>query len=70
MENHLVGTTVGVTVMATDPETEHTITYFPVTSDAHSAFFFVGRTDGVITLAQAVDYDPPANHREFSFGVI
>ena len=70
MENHSVGTTVGVTVIATDPEAEHTITYFPVTSDAESSFFSVGRTDGIIRLAQEVDYDPPANHREFSFRVI
>lgn len=68
-ENHPVGNTVGIIVVATDAETEHTISYFPDTSDPDSAFFSVGRTNGVITLAQAVDYDRPAMHRQLSFGV-
>lgn len=70
MENHPVGTRVGITLNATDiPEPEHTIGYFPETSDPDHSFFAVERTTGVITLAQPVDYDPPANHRDFSFRV-
>ena len=68
-ENHSVGTPVGIIVQATDPETEHSVTYFTVAGEPHSAFFSVGRTNGIISLAQAVDYDPPANHREFTFSV-
>ena len=70
MENHAVGTIVGITVMATDPETEHSISYFTDTRDAHSSFFSVGRTSGIVTLAQPVDYDPPSMHRQFSFRVM
>ncbi len=68
-ENYPVGNPVGVIVLATDPESEHSVTYFAEASDPHSAFFSVGRTNGVISLAQDVDYDPPANHREFTFRV-
>ena len=68
-ENFPVGNTVGITVSAPDPESAHTVGYFTEASDPHSSFFSVGRTTGVISLAQNVDYDPPANHREFTFRV-
>lgn len=68
-ENHVVGSSVGIVVLATDAEIEHTVTYFTETTDSGSAFFSVGRTSGVITLVQAVDYDRPALHREFNFRV-
>ena len=68
-ENHVVGSPVGVTVLAIDPEVEHTVTYFQNTGDADSAFFLVDQTSGMVQLAQFVDYDPPFNHRDFTFRV-
>lgn len=65
----MVGSPIGVIVLATDPEAEHSVAYFIDASSTHSAFFSVGRSNGVISLAQEVDYDSPANHREFTFQV-
>ncbi len=59
---------VGITVVAMDAEIEHTIMYDLVVSD-DSAFFSIDRTSGVVSLAHAVDYDPPANDRSFTFNV-
>ena len=64
-----VGSSIGITVSATDPEAGHTITYFTVSNDADSAFFHVGQSSGVFTLAHAVDADPPSSHSSFSFRV-
>ena len=64
-----MGTVVGITVMATDPETEHSVEYFPETADPDSSYFLVGRTSGIITLGQSVDYDPPQNNSQFTFRV-
>ena len=70
-ENHMVNSSIGITVIATDAETHHNISYFLDTNPPMSdwAFFHVGRTSGAITLNQAVDYDPPSMHRELSFRV-
>ena len=67
VENHVVGTAVGITVQAMDPEVEHTVRYFTEASDAGSRFFSVDQSTGVISLDQNVDYDPPSNHRDFTF---
>lgn len=69
MENHPVNTPVGITISASDPAEGHSVTYFAETSDAESAFVLINQISGVVTLAQAVDYDPPLNHRQFSFRV-
>lgn len=68
VENHPVGTMVGITVSATDQE-GHSVTYFTEVADAGSRFFSVNQNTGVISLTQNVDYDPPANHRDFTFRV-
>ena len=68
-ENLAVGTAIGITVSATDPEPGHTVTYFSVSSDTQSAFFHVDQTSGSITLAHSLDADPPTSHSSFSFRV-
>jgi hypothetical protein len=68
-ENHRIGTPTGVVLLANDAEPDHMITYFTESGDPSSAFFSVERTTGVLSLAQAVDYDPPAMHRLFTFRV-
>ena len=68
-ESLAVGTAIGITVSATDPEPGHTVTYFSVSSDTQSAFFHVDRTSGSITLAHSLDADPPTSHSSFSFRV-
>lgn len=65
----MLGTTIGLTVLATDPEVEHNITYFTEATDIGSRFFSVGQTTGMITLSQEVDYDVPASHMDFTFRV-
>ena len=70
LESLAVGSAIGITVSATDPEPGHTVTYFSVSTDTNSAFFHVDRSSGVITLAHAVDADPPTSHSSFSFRVI
>jgi len=67
VENHMVGTIIGITVQAMDPEVEHMVRYFTEVSDAGSRFFSVDQSTGVISLTQNVDYDPPSSHREFTF---
>lgn len=69
-ENSLtIGDPIGLTVLATDPETEHSLGYFIDASNPHSVYFSVDRTSGVVSLAQAVDYDPPLSHRLLLFAV-
>ena len=70
MENTPIGTHTGITVVANDPEPEHTITYFPVTSDPQSVFFVVERLTGAINVGQPIDADPLPSHTVFTFGVI
>lgn len=57
-------------MVATDPEIEHTVSYFPVTSDADSVFFVVERATGAINVGQLIDADPLPSHISFTFGVI
>lgn len=68
-ESQTVGSSIGVTLSATDPEPGHTVTYFSVSSDAHSAFFQIDQSSGSITLAHSLDADPPTSHSSFSFRV-
>ena len=68
-ETHPVGTPIGITVSATDPEVGHTVTYFTLASEADSAFFSVGQTSGVISLTNGLDADPPTGHSTFQFSV-
>ena len=64
-----MGSPIGITVSATDPEPGHTVTYFTVSADTQSAFFHVDQSSGEITLAHEVDADPPTSHSSFSFRV-
>ena len=68
-ETQAVGSAIGVTVSATDPEPGHTVTYFSISSDTNSAFFHVDQSSGSITLAHSVDADPPTSHSSFAFRV-
>ena len=68
-ESHTVGSPIGITVSATDPEPGHSVTYFSVSSDTDSAFFLVNPSSGVLTLAHRLDADPPTSHSSFSFRV-
>jgi len=66
-EDHAVGTAIGITISATDPE-GHNIRYSINPSAAtDSALFRVDETSGMISLAQALNYDNPERHRNLSF---
>ena len=66
-EDHAVGTAIGITISATDPE-GHNVRYSVTPSAAtDSALFRVGETNGMISLAQQLNYDLPERHRNLSF---
>ena len=67
-EGHAVNSAIGITVTASDQE-GHSIQYSADTTFTDSAFFRVDRTSGAISLAHELNYDPPDNHRAFSFQV-
>ena len=69
LESHAVGTAIGITVSATDPEVGHVVTYFTLANEADSAFFSVDQTSGVISLTNGIDADPPTGHSTFQFSV-
>ena len=68
-ESHAVNSPIGITVLATDSEVGHIITYFTVSSDTDSAFFHVHQMTGVMTLAHSLDVDAPDSDSSYSFRV-
>ena len=59
-ENAAAGTTVGVTALATDPETADTVSYS--LDDDAGGRFAIDPLTGVVTLAGALDYEAAASH--------
>ncbi len=60
VENAVVGTTVGVTVRATDPETADTVSYS--LDDDAGGRFAVDSVTGVVSVAGALDHEAAASH--------
>ena len=59
-EDAIVGTTVGITALATDADGTDTVTY-SLSDDAGGLFTIDGNT-GVITVANALDYETATSH--------
>ena len=59
-EDAAVGTTVGVTVLATDPETADTVSYS--LDDDAGGRFAVDSVTGVVSVAGALDHETAASH--------
>ena len=59
-ENASVGTVVGVTALATDPDGSDTITY--TLSDDAGGLFAIDADTGVVTVAGAIDREAAASH--------
>ncbi len=54
--------------MATDPE-GHAVQFAISSTLPDGVFFNIDETSGVVTLAHAVDSDPPNNHAQLMFEV-
>jgi hypothetical protein len=60
---------VGLTVAASDPE-GHEVSYSIDPGFQDGNFFAVSESDGIVTLAQSLDRDPPFGHDMFTFNVL
>ena len=60
-EDAIVGTTVGITALATDADGTDTVTYS--LSDDAGGLFTIDANTGVITVANALDYETATSHR-------
>lgn len=59
---------MGITAAATDPE-GHGVLYGISTNLPDGVFFNIDENTGVVTLAHAVDSDPPVSHTQLMFEV-
>ncbi|PID59320.1 MAG: hypothetical protein CSB44_13020 [Gammaproteobacteria bacterium] len=60
-ENSAIGTVVGITATASDPDGSDTVTY-SLTDDA-GGLFSIDETTGVVTVAGALDHETAASHQ-------
>ena len=59
-ENATIGTTVGITAFATDPDGGDTVTY--ALDDTAGGRFTIGTNSGIVTVAGAIDYETATSH--------
>ena len=67
-ESLAIGQPIGATAMATDPE-DHSVFYAISPALPDGAFFNIDETSGVISLALAVDRDPPSSQEQLMIEV-
>ncbi|KAA5539094.1 DUF4347 domain-containing protein [Roseiconus nitratireducens] len=61
MENSPVGTTVGITALATDSDGDNVVTYS--LDDSSGGLFAIDATTGVVTVNGPIDYESSASHQ-------
>nr|WP_275441553.1 cadherin domain-containing protein [Psychrobium sp. MM17-31] len=61
-ENATVGTTVGITALATDQDEDDSVTYALSAADEAAGLFAIDATSGVVTVAGALDHETAPSH--------
>ncbi|MCG7529751.1 cadherin domain-containing protein, partial [Psychrobium sp. MM17-31] len=61
-ENDEVGTTVGITALATDADTEDSVTYALSQADIDAGLFTIDSESGIVTIAGNLDFETAASH--------